>query len=54
MEKDERLWTVNDVAEYLQLSVKTIYAKVYKAEIPRVKYGRNLRFKPSEIKKLAY
>lgn len=53
MEKDERLWTVNDVAEYLQLSIKTIYTKAYKEEIPYVKYGRNLRFKPSAIKKLA-
>lgn len=54
MEKDDRLWTAKDVAEYLQLDVKTVYTKAYKEQIPYVKYGRNLRFKPQEIKKLAH
>lgn len=53
MEKDEALWTVKDVSRYLQLSMKTIYRKASEEEIPSVKIGKNLRFKPDEIKKLA-
>ncbi len=52
MEEDETLWTASDVAKYLKLCTKTIYTKAYKGEIPSVKFGRSLRFKPSVIKKL--
>ncbi len=53
MEKDEALWTAKDVSKYLQLSMKTIYRKAADGEIPSVTIGKNLRFKPDEIKKLA-
>ncbi len=53
MEKDEALWTAKDVSKYLQLSMKTIYRKASDEEIPSVKIGKNLRFKPGEIKRLA-
>lgn len=47
----EKLWTVTDLAENLQVSDKTIYDWVHKREIPFQKVGRLLRFRPSEITK---
>src|SRR5690606_34019777 len=41
---EDRLLTVADVAEYLGLSVGTVYNKVSRGEIPHVKIGRTLRF----------
>ncbi|WKZ15530.1 MAG: helix-turn-helix domain-containing protein [Candidatus Jettenia caeni] len=50
--EDDVLWTIKDVARYFRLSIKMVYIKVSKREIPSVKIGRNLRFKPSRIKDL--
>lgn len=46
---EDRLLTVADVAEYLGLSVGTIYNKVSAGEIPHIRLGRTLRFRLSEI-----
>jgi len=46
---EDRLLTVADVAEYLGLSVGTVYNKVSRGEIPHVKLGRAVRFRRSEI-----
>lgn len=40
---------VQQVAEYLTLSVQTIYGLVHKMEIPNSKRGKRLYFKRSEI-----
>ena len=40
---------VQQVAEYLTLSVQTIYTLVHKMEIPNAKRGKRLYFKRSEI-----
>lgn len=45
------LWTINDVAGYLSVSVLTIRSWVYKKTIPYRKVGRHLRFNSSEIEK---
>jgi excisionase family DNA binding protein len=46
---DKRIWRIIDVAEYLQLSVKTIYNKTSRSEIPHFKKGKVLYFRPEEI-----
>ena len=43
------LMNVQQVAEYLSLSVQTIYGLVHKMEIPNSKQGKRLYFKRSEI-----
>jgi excisionase family DNA binding protein len=43
------LMNVQQVAEYLTLSVQTIYGLVHKMEIPNAKLGKRLYFKKSEI-----
>lgn len=47
----EKLWTVTDTAEFLQVSEKTVYDWVHKREIPFHKVHRLVRFKPREIEK---
>ena len=47
----EKLWTVEELSEYLKVSVKTIYDWVHKKTIPFQKINRLLRFRPSEIEK---
>lgn len=43
------LMNVQQVAEYLTLSIQTIYGLVHKMEIPNSKRGKRLYFKRSEI-----
>jgi excisionase family DNA binding protein len=43
------LMNVQQVAEYLSLSVQTIYGLVHKMEIPNAKRGKRLYFKRAEI-----
>ena len=47
--KDQRLWTVAEVAEYLQLRLSTIRAYAERGTLPCVRVGNRLRFKPSDI-----
>lgn len=51
-EKPEQLFTVEQAAEFLNLSVPTIYAKVSKSELPVMKRGKRLYFSREEL--LAY
>jgi excisionase family DNA binding protein len=46
---DKKIWRINDVALFLQCSVKTIYNKTSKGEIPHIKKGKTLYFRPEEI-----
>lgn len=45
----ERLMTLQDVAGYLQLKERTIYAWVQKGKIPGFKLGNTWRFKREDI-----
>ena len=47
----EKLLTVNQIAEYLQVSPRTIREWVYIGFIPCAKLGRNVRFKLSSVEK---
>ena len=46
---DKRIWRISDVALFLQCSVGTIYNKTSKGEIPHIKKGKTLYFRPAEI-----
>lgn len=46
---DKKIWRIIDVAEYLQCSVKTIYNKTSRGEIPHIKKGKTLYFRPDVI-----
>lgn len=46
---EEKLLTKGEIAEFLNVSVKTIDKKVHLNEIPYYKVGRLVRFDKSEI-----
>jgi excisionase family DNA binding protein len=52
VEQKEQLLNVKESAEFLNLSVSTIYTKVQKGEIPFMKRGKRLYF--SSIELMAY
>ena len=46
----ERLWTIRDTADFLGLSVSTLYEWSYKAEGPPVmRIGGRLRYDPNQV-----
>ena len=47
--KPESLWTADQVAAYLNVHVQTVYVKAASGDIPSLKIGRGLRFRPSEV-----
>lgn len=51
-EQPEQPFTVEQAAEFLNLSVPTIYGKVSKGELPVMKRGKRLYFSSKEL--LAY
>lgn len=48
-EPKERLLTVRETAEFLRLSVPTIYTKVSRGELPHMKQGNRLYFSSFEL-----
>jgi excisionase family DNA binding protein len=49
VEQLEQLLTVEQTAEFLNLSVPTIYSKVSKRELPVMKRGKRLYFSRTEL-----
>lgn len=47
--KQIKLLTISELAAYLNIKVKTIYAKVEAGEIPHYRIGRLVRFRLAEI-----
>lgn len=47
---DDKILSVNEVAELLKLAKATIYTKVNRNELPHMKRGKNLYFSEKEIK----
>ena len=45
----EKIYTVPQVAEYLQISRSKIYDWVKKGKIPHVRIGRNVRIRESDL-----
>lgn len=47
----ERLWTVEEVADYLRVPVATLYQWRYRRIGPRAsRVGRHLRYDPAEVR----
>jgi excisionase family DNA binding protein len=44
-----QLMTVQDAAQYLAVSISTLYGWVWQRRIPFVKMGRALRFDPADL-----
>lgn len=45
----DRLMSVEDVAEFLQVRQSWVYGKVASGELPHVRVGRYLRFRRQEV-----
>ena len=46
---DNQLWSINRLAEYLDVPIATIRDWLHKRKIPFIKVGRHIRFKASDI-----
>lgn len=46
----ERLWTIVQLAEYLNCSVAAAKQKVHRRQIPTIRINRTLRFDPQVIR----
>jgi predicted DNA-binding transcriptional regulator AlpA len=47
----DRLWSVEDVSDYLGVPVKTLYQWKWRGEGPPVrKIGRHLRYDPAKVR----
>lgn len=49
----ERLWRVEDVAHYLNLSESWVYKEAALGTLPSIRIGAALRFEPDEIRRFA-
>ena len=49
----ENLWTVEETAKYLQMSVSWVYRQVKEGAIPSGKLGHKLRFHPARVREYA-
>ena len=49
MKQEQKLLTISDLAAYLNVKAKTLYAKVEAGEIPYYHIGRLVRFRLTEI-----
>ncbi|NLN95174.1 MAG: helix-turn-helix domain-containing protein [Bacteroidales bacterium] len=48
-EPTERFLTIQEAAEFLNLTVPTLYSKVHKRQIPVMKQGKRLYFSSTEL-----
>ena len=48
-EQSEQFLTIEQAAEFLKLSVATLYSKVSRRELPHLKRGKRLYFSQSEL-----
>lgn len=48
--ESERLWTAEDVADFLGCHVQTVYRKAREGELPSVKVGGLRRFNPAAVR----
>jgi excisionase family DNA binding protein len=48
-ENPQRLLTVKEAAQYLSISVSTLYGWVWQRRVPFVKIGRAVRFDPRDV-----
>jgi len=48
-QKPKKLMTLKEVAEYLRLSIHTVYKMAQKGKIPALKAGKKWRFRKEDI-----
>ena len=48
-EVEDRLWTIDDVAEFCQVKSAIVKRWLYTSDIPYIKLGRCHRFDPKDI-----
>jgi excisionase family DNA binding protein len=48
----EALWTAEEVATFIKCSVSYVYKSAERGELPCVRVGRMLRFKPDAVRAL--
>ncbi len=46
----EALWTADEVAAFIKCSVSYVYKSAERGELPCVRVGRMLRFKPEAVR----
>lgn len=46
---EEALWDVRDIAKFLRMSEGAVYAAVERGQIPCLRLGRRLRFRPAAV-----
>jgi len=51
MENEDKIMTIDEVADYLRLKAQTIYTWAQEKKIPAAKLGKEWRFKKSVIDK---
>lgn len=50
-EKMEKLWLIEDVAEFTTIPISTLKTYIALNKIPSIKIGRHRRFEPEEIRR---
>jgi len=46
----KRLWTIKEVADFLQVKPSVIKYWIYNSDIPHIKLGKHYRFDPSDVR----
>jgi len=46
----EKLWTIEDVAEFCQVKVSVVKYWLYHADLPHIKLGKQIRFDSEDVK----
>jgi len=46
----EKLWTIEDVAEFFQVKVSVVKYWLYHADFPHIKLGKQIRFDSEDVK----
>lgn len=46
----EKLWTIEDVAEFFQVKVSVVKYWLYNLSLPYIKLGKHRRFDPNDLK----
>jgi excisionase family DNA binding protein len=49
---NEALWIADEVAAFIKCSVSYVYKSAERGELPCVRVGRMLRFKPDDVRAL--
>lgn len=50
-ERLESLWTIDDLAEFTKISIRTLKLYTITGRLPSIKIGRHRRYIPDEIRK---